>query len=711
MNNVFPDNITRLKAFVVANGDKIPKNPKTMMNAKANDPDTWGTFAEATAAVDAGKAKYIGLELRPEFGIVCIDIDAHGCEEEEAKNRFDGIICGPLMGGWMYTEHSSSGKGYHILALAKVEPINRKNTELDLEIWNTGKYVMLTGKYVARCDSMKSKTQQMKRVIEQYFPEKPKVEGGENLHQVVGKMSITSNQAATDVIQIAERSRNGELFRALMRGDTSAHNGDDSAADLALCNLLAFYTRKDADLMDQIFRSSGLMRPKWDTRRGASTYGQQTIQRAIADTQAAYGEQMENYTTTAEKPTSEEKSLVRERNKPRWKTPLDMEFMEKFLSENGIKVRQNVISHEIEISGIGGEYNPETIGSELHIILFDRLKKDFRCDKNLVADLLGVIAGKHRFNPVIDMLESITWDKKDRLSDLCGIIGIDPMDKLSKSLLAKWMCQCVAMAYNDPDEPYGADGLLVLQGPQGIGKTTFVSKLCMGRHDLYKLGQYLDTKDKDTSRRCTSAWVVELGEVETTLRSDLERLKAFITAERDEYRLPYGKADQVLTRRTSLIATCNTDRFLIDPTGSRRFWTVPISHIDLDALNRFDFLQLWAEVASWVKGNRQYFRLSREEQAALAERNTEHEKPLKAQLEVEDILEDASNSRSWYEWKYITVSTFKAENESLRGYSVEQIAKALDKIGIPVERKMIEGKRNRYRKLPSRRYSTSAVLA
>lgn len=383
---------------------------------------------------------------------------------------------------------------------------------------------------------------------------------------------------------------------------------------------------------------------------------------------------------------------------------LDMDSMEQFLTENGIGVRQNVISHEIEISGIGGEYNPETIGSELHIILFDRLKKDFRCDKNLVADLLGVIAGKHRFNPVIDMLESTSWDGKDRVSELCSITGINPEDKLSKTLVTKWLCQCVSMAYNDPREPYGADGLLVLQGPQGIGKTTFVSKLCMGRHDLYKLGQYLDTKDKDTSRRCTSAWIVELGEVETTLRSDLERLKAFITAERDEYRLPYGKADQVLTRRTSLIATCNTDRFLIDPTGSRRFWTAPVDHIDLDALNGFDFLQLWAEIASYAKKNRQYFRLSRGEQAALAERNTEHEKPLKAQMEVEDILEDASEDKSWYEWEYITVSAFKAENDSLRGYSVEQIAKALDKIGIPAERKTVGGRQCRARRLPMRKW-------
>ena len=58
------------------------------------------------------------------------------------------------------------------------------------------------------------------------------------------------------------------------------------------------------------------------------------------------------------------------------------------------------------------------------------------------------------------------------------------------------------------------------------------------RPDFVKLGQWIDPKDKDTMLRCTSAWIVELGEIETTLRSDLERLKAFITAEADEYRLP-----------------------------------------------------------------------------------------------------------------------------------------------------------------------------
>ena len=197
--------------------------------------------------------------------------------------------------------------------------------------------------------------------------------------------------------------------------------------------------------------------------------------------------------------------------------------------------------------------------------------------------LLGVTGGMCRFNPVLELLERARWDGKDRLEELFSILSLPRGDTLSRILISKWLMQSVAMARNQHPGAYGADGLLVLNGGQGIGKTTLVKKLGM-RPDLYKLGQWLDVKDKDTFRRCTSAWIVELGELETTLRSDLERLKAFITAERDEYRLPYGRADRVLVRRTSLIATCNTERFLIDPTGSRRFWTVPLDTIDLDAL-------------------------------------------------------------------------------------------------------------------------------
>lgn len=388
---------------------------------------------------------------------------------------------------------------------------------------------------------------------------------------------------------------------------------------------------------------------------------------------------------------------------------LTLELLGRFLEDAGISVSYNVIAKEIRIEGVPAKYNPETLTADVHIILHDHLKQVFRCSKDQVADLLGVTGGMCRFNPVLELLERARWDGKDRLEELFSILSLPRGDTLSRILISKWLMQSVAMARNQHPGAYGADGLLVLNGGQGIGKTTLVKKLGM-RPDLYKLGQWLDVKDKDTFRRCTSAWIVELGELETTLRSDLERLKAFITAERDEYRLPYGRADRVLVRRTSLIATCNTERFLIDPTGSRRFWTVPLDTIDLDALEALDVLQLWKQAEVSLDRSPQGFRLTKLEQDALRRRNTAHEKPLKSQPEVEDILQEA-RSGAGYVWEEMTVSDFKAEHALLRSYSVEQIGRALDRVGVSSHRVQKNGNRKWVRTLPRAASRTGTAAA
>lgn len=402
----------------------------------------------------------------------------------------------------------------------------------------------------------------------------------------------------------------------------------------------------------------------------------------------------------------EEKAKPERQTKPQ----LTVDKLEMWLDDNAIEIAYNCISHSVEVDGVDPSFNPETVKSDLHIIVHDQLKRKYQCDRGLVADLLGVLAGKHRYNPVEVMLKNApAWDGVDRVEQLYKILCIED-DELSKTLLHKWLWQCYSMAHNDAKHPFGADGLLVLQGKQGIGKTSFVRKIGV-LPELVKLGQYLDSRDKDTIRRCTSCWICEWGEIETTLRSDLERLKAFITAEIDEYRLPYGRTDQTLCRRTSLIATCNTEQFLIDPTGSRRFWTVPVKGIDLEALAALDALQLWKQIEAQAAGNLQGFRLTRQEQDELARRNTEHEKPLKAQPEIEDIISKANKDGSIFVWAYSTVTDFKLEHECLRTYSVEQIGKALDRIGITAERRMMAGRQQRVRVLPRYNWTNDLKIA
>lgn len=147
---------------------------------------------------------------------------------------------------------------------------------------------------------------------------------------------------------------------------------------------------------------------------------------------------------------------------------------------------------------------------------------------------------------------------------------------------------------------------------------------------------------------------------------------------------------------------------MIDPTGSRRFWTVPVKGIDLEALAALDALQLWKQIEAQAAGNLQGFRLTRQEQDELARRNTEHEKPLKAQPEIEDIISQANRDGSAYKWAYSTVTDFKLEHECLRTYSVEQIAKALDRLGYTSVRKSIDRRQQRVRWLPRYKWAVTS---
>lgn len=398
-----------------------------------------------------------------------------------------------------------------------------------------------------------------------------------------------------------------------------------------------------------------------------------------------------------------DQGLLRGLDECQVRLPLTLERIIQALSELKITVRLNLITREMEVLGLPAVFNTEGLAGSAHIILHDLLKRRYRCTKELVADLLGLVAGQNRYNPVLDYFKSLTWDERDRMLELFSILGLHEEDTLSMVLVMKWSLQCVAMALNSMEDAYGADGVLVLQGPQGIGKTTFARTMAV-KPMFFKAGQYIDPRDKDTTRRLTSTWIAELGEVETSLRTDPERLKAFITAEKDEFRLPYARSDTVSARRTSLIATCNSQEFLTDPTGSRRFWTVPVEKIDLKALKEFDVDQYWAQMYQiFTEEGESCFRLTAEEQQLLAQRNAVHEKPLRAQAEVEDILAAAEEKKTRYQWRLATVTEFKAENPSLTHYSVNQIGRVLDRMGIPMERRRANGKQHRMRRLPMRK--------
>jgi len=368
------------------------------------------------------------------------------------------------------------------------------------------------------------------------------------------------------------------------------------------------------------------------------------------------------------------------------KSIFDKDVLESWLAGAGLAIRYNVISRKMEITGQMPLSIPrEHSNALLPIIIHDAVKSSYKqCSVETIQNLLNVLAIRNRVNPVAELLASTTWDGTDRWQHVYSVLGIThEQQHIDRVLLKKWMRQCASIGTQDGQPAFGADGVLVLVGGQGIGKTSFLRKLTMHPNLFYE-GATLDPNNKDSKIEATSVWICELGEIESTFRRDIDRLKAFVTASTDTFRVPYGRTSESVTRRTSFCATANSRDFLVDKTGNRRFWTLPIQNVDFAQLNALHVPQLWAQVwAELQTEGTQSFRLTRDEQAQLARRNNSHEKPLTAQEELEDLFyraESTDHADRHYKLQLITITQFKAHHEVMSKYSSYVIKQALIKM-------------------------------
>ena len=361
------------------------------------------------------------------------------------------------------------------------------------------------------------------------------------------------------------------------------------------------------------------------------------------------------------------------------KAPVTSDTIKEILHDMGITVRLNVISGDVDIQGMPAQFSRTNAPNVLPVLLMDYMKqRGIRCSRPTLDDCLVLIEDENRFNPVADMLTEKVHDGQDRVVELHDILGIE-MGSRDSTLLIKWLWQCVAMALNDDEHPAGADGVLVLQGPQGCGKTRFFSVVSV-KPDWFTEGVSIDVDQKDTVIQATGCWIAELGELDSTLKREQSALKAFLTASRDTYRLPYARAAVKRPRRTSFCATVNPDGFLNDDTGSRRYWTIHVDNIDVPRLNALTpewLSQLWRQVyRDFYLADPQGFRLTPEERSDLLEANEKHAKPLPFEIEVRDLLDWDMPAGDWSWFKSSEVK----ERMGGRTASAEQIGRVLTKL-------------------------------
>lgn len=288
----------------------------------------------------------------------------------------------------------------------------------------------------------------------------------------------------------------------------------------------------------------------------------------------------------------------------------------------GVTIRYNVISKEEEILIPGQAFSSDNqANASLAWISSECSLFEFPTDK--LGEFMTYIADKNLYNPVVEWVQSKPWDGVSRVQDLYDTVKakdewVDPHIKnLKETLIKRWMISAIAAAFS----PNGvsAEGMLVFQGPQSLGKTSWLKSLTPPELELAKDGMLLRTDDKDSVKQVNSFWIVELGELDSTFRrSDLAQLKAFITQDSDIIRRPYARRESKYARRTVFFGSVNPREFLHDQTGNRRYWTIECESITHQ--HGLDMQQVWAEFHEmWKKG--ESHRLTRDELAMLNRHN------------------------------------------------------------------------------------------
>ena len=262
---------------------KVPYNPKTGAMARTNDPSTFSDFGTAMKTYALGG--WDGIGYRVSEGIGAIDID-HCIREDGSLNDVAASIMSFFPDA--YFERSPSGTG--LRGFFRLSPdfaydktvyyINNRKHGLEVYLPGaTNRFVTVTGD-VYRSGSVTRNDEALQNALDTFMRRANRVEGSR-----IEACSYLDDDA---VIEHASRSESGDKFRMLYDGRWEEGYDSQSDADMALVSMLAFWCGNVEEQIDRIFRTSGLMREKWDRRTGDSTYGQITIRNAVASNGTIY---------------------------------------------------------------------------------------------------------------------------------------------------------------------------------------------------------------------------------------------------------------------------------------------------------------------------------------------------------------------------------------------------------------------------------------
>ena len=281
-------------------------------------------------------------------------------------------------------------------------------------------------------------------------------------------------------------------------------------------------------------------------------------------------------------------------------------------------------------------------------------------------DAILAVAAERSYHPIKEYLDHLPeWDGTDRVETLLIDYFNATDNSYTRAVTRKMMVAAVARIVQ-PGTKF--DSVLILNGPQGIGKSTFFAKLA---GDWFSDSLTLtDMKDKAGPEKLQGYWILELGELAGMRKTDVEVVKSFISRSDDKYRASYGVNVESHPRQCIIVGSTNAESgFLRDITGNRRFWPVRISGDGKRKawqMSVYDVEQIWAEtLVLYAKGEKLYLEgsdveLATNEQADAME-SDEREGLVRTYLDT--LLPDDWNDLSLYERRnYLNGSEFGGES-------------------------------------------------
>lgn len=280
------------------------------------------------------------------------------------------------------------------------------------------------------------------------------------------------------------------------------------------------------------------------------------------------------------------------------------QIFETLREKYGDRLRLNLMTKQVELDGKA--LKPDYLYLQL-------LDEDIECSKDFASDTFYFFAQKNEYHPVKDYLENV--HKKYGATDLLKAPAqkyLGTKNPLYDVFIRKFAIAAVARVFEPGCK---AETALILQGRQGIGKSSFFKILA---------GEWFDDSlsngisDKDEKLKLHATWIMEWAELESIFsRKDVSNVKAFLSSANDKLRPPFARSVESYPRHSVIVGSTNTNDFLADPTGSRRFWVVPIETVNLSDLKR-DRDMFWAAAVHLYKQKEIYYLTQAEENEAIS---------------------------------------------------------------------------------------------